>query len=507
MTRLHARLRRAAGLAAALLLAAAAAGCDGGGAKPSAGERASAGVATGTATGKPDARPPKGDEKWELYKDSGQPQTLTVMYESEEAFYRDIGNLFVSRYPNVEFEVVDLSETRDGGDAVADYEAVLDKRKPDVLLMEPEVYRGLADRGRLRDLELPIRQSGFDLEGYVPGVLELLRDKGGGKLYGLSNTFVGRALYYNRSLFDKYGVPYPEAGITWEQTLLLAGRFPSKGEDGKPLYGLYQPTFTVSPFDLVQRIGAAGRLSALNADKTVLQYGSEPWRRVFQQVLEGYRSGAVAYPNAPLSDNGDGSISLGLGGNAFAEGRAAMAVDDRLTMTMMEMQADSGQAADFEWATIPPPVDPAASNVTSLFELRDIYGISRDTDQAALAWAFLEFVNGEEYAKLVSRSTMDSLARRGFERDARGRDLSAFYALGPDLGAGDTLVPLGFSRAFQKVAQQAIEAAMSGALTDEQALAQLVEEGQHALDAARRTEGFEVFDLNVFGSARAATGG
>ncbi|MEK0315480.1 extracellular solute-binding protein [Cohnella sp. 56] len=500
------RLYRTLAAAAILLLAWPVAGCRDA-AEPSASPGGGQTAAASASAGAPGTRTPAEEEDWEPYEADDEEQTLTVMYASEEAFYRDIGNLFIARYPKVSFEVVDLSATRGDGDLVADYERVLDKRQPDVLLMEPPIYRALADKGRLQELELPIRRSGFDLDGFVPGVIELLKEGGGGHLYGLSNHFTSRALYYNKTLFDRYGIPYPASGISWEEALRLAGRFPKRDGDGQPLYGLYQPTFTVSPFDLVQRIGAAGKLAALDPKRTSLQYGSQSWSRVFKQVMEGYRSGAVAYPKAPLSDNGDGSFSMSLGGNAFAEGKAAMAVDDVLTLRMMDIQARGGEEAAFDWGIVPAPVDPASPGRTTLFELSDIYAINRDTDQAALAWTFLSFLHSDEYMKLISRSTTGLLAREGYERDARGRDLSAFYALGPDTGISDTLVPVGFSQAFQHIAADAIEAAVSGKLTDDEALAQIVAEGQRALDEKRKSAGLESFDLNVFGSARAATGG
>lgn len=487
-----------------LLLLLASAGCRDGSSPAQAGGSSAPSSSGSSASGAPGGGGADSEVDWEAYEESDERQTLTVMYASEESFYRDIGNLFMSRYPNVEFDVIDLSDTRGEGDVVANYEKVVDGRHPDVLLLDPTLYQALADKGRLMDLEPVIRKDGFDLDGFVPGVVELLRDKGGGRLFGLSYQFVNRALFYNKGLFDRYGIPYPTAGLSWEEALLLAERFPDKGEDGKPLYGLYQPAFTVSPFDLVHRIGTAGKLSAMDPQRTELLYGSKPWAKVFRSVMEGYRSGGIAYPKAPLSDNGDGTVSLGLGRNLFIDGAAAMAIEDVLMMSMMDIAARSTRAATkFEWETVPVPVDPSTPDRTSLFELRDIYAINRNTDQAPLAWEFIRFLHGEPFMKMISKTSVELLARKGLERDSRGRNLSAFYALGPDTAATNTLVPEGFSREFQKIAGQAIDAAVSGELTDDEALARIVNEGQKALDEAGKLGHLETFDLNVFGSARA----
>lgn len=46
-----------------------------------------------------------------------------------------------------------------------------------------------------------------------------------------------RALFYNKDLFDRYGVPYPTNAMTWDDVLALAKRFPTKGEGEGRIYG------------------------------------------------------------------------------------------------------------------------------------------------------------------------------------------------------------------------------------------------------------------------------
>ncbi|MDG0873339.1 extracellular solute-binding protein [Paenibacillus thiaminolyticus] len=48
-------------------------------------------------------------------------------------------------------------------------------------------------------------------------------------MYGLSPTFVSSAVYYNKDLFEQYGVTPPQDKMTWEQLLDLAARFPVEG--------------------------------------------------------------------------------------------------------------------------------------------------------------------------------------------------------------------------------------------------------------------------------------
>lgn len=417
--------RQAAAIVMALALIAGLAGCK---EEEPGSDQATGGTATAadkpSESGSGEKKPGQAESKWEPYEpDENEKAMLTVMYVNEGSFYQDYGNLFTAKYPNVEFKVVPLSETRGEGDMLSDYKAAMDTYKPDILLMNETQYEALAAEGRLLELEVPIKAGKFDLAGMVPGVIDMLKDLGDGRLYGLANKFKSKALYYNKTLFNEYGVPYPEPGMSWEDVLKLAGRFPATGQDGEPIYGLFQPTFTLSPFHLVQQIGKARKLTAFDTDGKTLLFGSDSWASVFEQVVEGYKAGHIFYPNAPLRDNGDGTFSLNLGGgNMFIAGKAAMAVDDLLTMQMMDFGArskDGGDQTAFEWDIVPMPVDPLAPNSTTEFELPEIFAVNRESAQMALAWEFIQYIHSENYMRMISKSSTDLLARTGFETDQR----------------------------------------------------------------------------------------
>ena len=52
-----------------------------------------------------------------------------------------------------------------------------------------------------------------------------------GKLYGLPSDFSTIALVYNKDMFDKYGVPYPDDTWDWDKFLWAAKKF-TKDTDG-----------------------------------------------------------------------------------------------------------------------------------------------------------------------------------------------------------------------------------------------------------------------------------
>lgn len=101
---------------------------------------------------------------------------------------------------------------------------------------------GLQDLRTLRllgDLTPLIQKHQFDLNRLVPGVVDTVRaysDKGDILLmpFELNNN----AIYYNKNIFDKFAVPYPKDGMTWEELLDTAKKVTRS--DGGVLYKGFQ---------------------------------------------------------------------------------------------------------------------------------------------------------------------------------------------------------------------------------------------------------------------------
>lgn len=88
------------------------------------------------------------------------------------------------------------------------------------------------------DLSDLVKKHNYDLNAFEPSVLEHMRLLGDGKLYGLPNAVASTALFYNKSLFDKFGVPYPTNGMTWDDAYDLAKRM-TRVDDGVQYQGLF----------------------------------------------------------------------------------------------------------------------------------------------------------------------------------------------------------------------------------------------------------------------------
>ncbi|RKX54186.1 MAG: sugar ABC transporter substrate-binding protein [Thermotoga sp.] len=107
------------------------------------------------------------------------------------------------------------------------------KKMPDVVAMHPNSVEDLVDQGALVDLTDYILRD-FNKEDYFWSVLESsfrVHDR----YYAVPFAWVGSVLYYNKDLFDKYGVPYPTEDWTWDDFLKAAKKLTiDEDGDGKP---------------------------------------------------------------------------------------------------------------------------------------------------------------------------------------------------------------------------------------------------------------------------------
>ncbi|GAA3406810.1 ABC transporter substrate-binding protein [Paenibacillus hodogayensis] len=127
--------------------------------------------------------------------------------------------------------------------------------------------------GIFGDITPLTKTAGFDLGRFDQEALKTLRSLSDqGELYGLPYNMQFNALYYNKDLFDKFGVPYPQDGMTWDDTLALAKRL-SRNEGGVQYSGLGMDAWSrlTYPLSLIP-VDAKTNRAAVN---------SEPYRKAF----------------------------------------------------------------------------------------------------------------------------------------------------------------------------------------------------------------------------------
>ncbi|MFH1855932.1 MAG: sugar ABC transporter substrate-binding protein [Candidatus Omnitrophota bacterium] len=86
---------------------------------------------------------------------------------------------------------------------------------PDVCLMSGAYFFKFVENNQFLNLQPYIdRDKDIQMKDYYPFLVDLF--KYNGDIYGVPRDFNSVALYYNKNLFDKFGVEYPNKNWTWE---------------------------------------------------------------------------------------------------------------------------------------------------------------------------------------------------------------------------------------------------------------------------------------------------
>lgn len=119
--------------------------------------------------------------------------------------------------------------------------------------------------------------------------------------------------------------------------------------------------------------------------------------------------------------------------NLFVAGRSAMTVDYLpLTDSIRTMEDASGNT--FSYGAVTAPIS-RHTGTSGTLQLIDLFGIYANSEQQTLAWEFIKYVTGEEYAKIRSKSSVYLLARSSMMTEKDGIDLEPFYKVKPNLDA------------------------------------------------------------------------
>lgn len=156
----------------------------------------------------------------------------------------------------------------------------------------------IIDNGFNYDLTPLIKTHQIDMSRFEPAVFDSLSDNG--KLYGFPLHDGGLVLYYNKDIFDKFGVPYPRNGMTWDEAIALGKRLTRY--DDRQYIGLgvsVNHMLTMNPYSLPFVDPATGK-AAIN---------TEAYRKLIGKTIlepteaEGYRDYLNTLKKPIVNDN------------------------------------------------------------------------------------------------------------------------------------------------------------------------------------------------------------
>jgi multiple sugar transport system substrate-binding protein len=249
---------------------------------------------------------------------------------------------------------------------------------PDIIMVGDDAVPEFVGKGVFLPLEDFIKGAyPLDTSIYLPHVLE--PGQWEGKQWLLPKDFSPLGVYYNKKIFDQYGVAYPKDGWTWDDMLKTAQELTKDVDgDGKTdVWGIQLTANWTTGFEYYVA-AAGGRLISEDGTKYVGYMDSPETISAVQWFADMYHKFKVAPPPADLT---------GWAGNnpEFENGTAAMRLFGRWP------QAGLKTDPNVDLALVGVPAGKVRANV--LFW--GGFGIYAKTKNPDAAWRFLRFYAGE----------------------------------------------------------------------------------------------------------------
>ncbi|WHX49614.1 ABC transporter substrate-binding protein [Paenibacillus woosongensis] len=346
-------------------------------------------------------------------------RNLKVLAFNEKIFNQLYGNFFIATHPNYSLEVISIFENLTPGTNMTDtIEELIAKENIDLLSLPMESYSVLQESEKLLSLDEMITKDHFDLTNYSPAIIDFLKD-GQGKIHGLTPTFVGDALYYNKDIFDNYLIPYPKDFMTWDEVFELAHKFPNSKDDQLPQFGFYHKK-AANLFMMALTIGEGNGLSIYGNEKFTLN--TPAWTKVFNEVTTCFKSHVCFDPNQVEKIESLKLEELQKESNPFLLGNIAMAVADSALYRILDEKD-----AEFEWGITTLPISAEQPDTGNGIAMNEIFSIPSSSKENAGAWEFIKYVSGNDYARLLPQiNTIDLPARINEDQE---ESIKAFYKL------------------------------------------------------------------------------
>jgi multiple sugar transport system substrate-binding protein len=425
--------------------------------------------------------------------DNEQRRKIKIMFWNESFFNQEYGEFFSMKYPNTDIEIVSTNSLYDGSEdgEEFDFEKALakfiDKEQPDVLLLSnPESIQKLSADGKLAELQPLIDSDKYDMATYSQGILESIREMGGGKLFALAPKFTGKAIIYNADLFKKHGVELPRDGMTWQEVFDTARLFPTDGTEKERVYGYWEyQTTTLN--DLASSIANTQGLKFYDSKTKKITMNTDSWKSVYKMVADAVQSKAV------FTDRENGLQSGGMEdvyvSQPFIMGRAAMTVGSSdIIARIQEAVSNVKDYKSFEIGVASGPVNPLDPTQAHSANLSGLFAIRAGSPNAEAAWDFIKFVNSEEFAKVNARNIFNGfLTREGISKEYNGVSLEAFYKLKPKLLINNNniaSIPDDFYTKYLSIFKREVNLVEENKKTVDEALDTAQSEAQFALDQA-----------------------
>jgi multiple sugar transport system substrate-binding protein len=350
---------------------------------------------------------------------SQDPITLKVyMYGltalTDEEFKTYFADPVRRKYPNITLEAVASGKGVDPPDLLTAGDF------PDIVLTSVASTLELKKLQVLEDISPLIKKNGININRFEPVILDSfkwLSDKG--EVFGLPYSINFAALFYNKDIFDKFGVPYPKDGMNWDDALVIARKL-TQNVEGVQYMGIETGGVSLMGFGLsLPYVDRATNKAVLLTDS---------WKMVLAKAKEFYE-----IPG--MTDKG----KLAKASTEFFNNQRLAAIanwGNGMTGTFESMYAD-GKPLNWDMVTIPNFKEAKGYSREADYQMLEISETSKYKEQA---FQVIDYITSDDVQQLINKKgRLTALQKteqfkKTFAADLpsyKGKNMNAIFSVKP----------------------------------------------------------------------------
>ncbi|MEF3306611.1 ABC transporter substrate-binding protein [Paenibacillus sp. GYB003] len=279
------------------------------------------------------------------------------------------------KHPNISLQI-----HRPGKEVTID-SLIASGETPDIIY----AFNGILPQYYLQDLLMDmtplIKQHKIDLTRFDPAVMQSIKVVSKeGELIALPFAYQFAALYYNKTLFDQFGVPYPKDGMYWDDAIELAKKL-SRSEGNVKYAGLDVETVSrvARPLGALKVDGAS--------DKAAVD--TDAWRKAFALVRAVY---TIPNNERPRTTNSY---------NRFMKDRSVAML---ATVNILALGLEDAMKNGLDWDLAQYPSYKEAPNVSTIVDSH-VFTITKTSKHKDQAMQALSVFTSDEVQLKSTRTT------------------------------------------------------------------------------------------------------
>ncbi|MDF2724450.1 MAG: family 1 extracellular solute-binding protein [Paenibacillus sp.] len=303
---------------------------------------------------------------------------------------------------------------------------------PDILFFPNTKLLDFNELGLLTNLDPLIKTANFNLSIFDDGLVDSVRkysDKG--ELLTMPFGTANYALYYNKDLFDRFAVPYPKDGMTWDDVYQLATRL-TRSDSGTQYRGF---DFAPSNYLGYNQLSAPLVADAKNGKAALT---TDTWKKLFETFGKFVSIPGNGVVNKESDFTGARTLAMRAGTTSFP--------------TLLQLEKD-GNPLNFDIVTF--PSFPEAPK-TSLQYLASTFGISQASKYKDQAMQVLKLMMSDDVQKEGAGILRLTALKSETVRAATGKDYPSIAGKNLKALYANKLAPTKEASAYDQIVRTAL---------------------------------------------------